>query len=163
MRNHLITLILAAGFIPGCSGLKTYSSDLDNNLRISSETESGSMFSSVNAELDIHRIKPDCSTEYAGTVELDGPPVDVGIPTGRSSYLVFVFESSGFLSSTSGSTSYDTLLRPRRGYQYDIKVSYKENLYNVVINEIAPGGKKRRELESKELAACRPISPAAKK
>ena len=153
-RCALLAVLL--GPITACSGLKTYHSELDRNLQITSETDSGSMFSSVRAAVDIHAVNPDCSTKYAGTVQLDEQPADIGIPTGRSSYLVFVFEKSGFFSAET-STSYDTLIRPRRGYRYIAEVSYQENLYNVIINEIDPGNSKRRELEARGMRACRPV------
>lgn len=155
-RAFLIIFAFMAWFLTGCSGLKTYSSDLDENLRIETVTDSGSVFSSVEAAVDIHTVKPDCSTEYAGTVQLDDASKDVGIPAGRSSYLVFVFERSGMFSAESTIT-YNTLIRPRAGYRYNAEVSYKEDIYNVVINELVPGNKKSRELESRNMSACRPV------
>lgn len=155
-RVYLIIFLLMTGFLTGCSGLKTYSSDLDENLRIMTETDSGSIFSSVEAAVDIHKVKPDCSTEYAGTVQLDDPSIEVGIPAGRSSYLVFVFERSGIFSADS-SITYNTLIRPRAGYRYKATVSYNEDIYNVVINEVDPGSKKNRELDTKSMSACRPV------
>lgn len=155
-RLYFTLSLFIAGFLTGCSGIKTYTSELDDNLRISTETDSGSVFSNVEAAVDIHRVKPDCSTEYAGTVQLDNPSLDVGIPTGRSSYLVFVFESSGMFSADSTIT-FNTLIRPREGYRYKAQVSYKENIYNVVINEIDPGSKKSRELDTRGMSACRPV------
>ena len=142
--------------LSGCSGLKTYRSDLENNLQITTKTDSGSVFSSVNAAVDIHRVNPDCSTEYAGTVTLGDQPQEIGIPAGRSSYLVFVFEKSGIFSAET-MTTYNTLVRPRAGYQYVAQVSYRENLYNVILNEIDPGSRKRREIEPRGLKACRPV------
>jgi len=153
---YLITLSLMAVFLTGCSGLKTYSNDLDKNLHITTETDSGSVFSNVRAGVDIYKVNPDCTTEYDGTVKLDDPSVDIGIPSGRSSYLVFVFASSGLFSADS-STTYDTLLRPREGYRYDANVSYKEDIYNVAINEVSPVKKKNRELDIKGLSACKPL------
>ncbi|UCB53712.1 MAG: hypothetical protein JSW45_06975 [Thiotrichales bacterium] len=156
--NRLSFTLLAVllGPITACSGLKTYHSELDNNLQITSETDSGSVFSSVRAAVDIHTVNPDCSTEYAGTVQLDEQSKDIGIPAGRSSYLVFVFEKSGIFSAET-STSYNTLIRPRHGYRYIAKVSYQENIYNVIINEVDPGNSKRRELENRGMYACRPV------
>ncbi len=77
---------------------------------------------------------------------------DVGIPTGRSSYLVFVFESSGMFSADS-TTTFNTLIRPREGYRYKAQVSYKEDIYN----EVDPGSKKSRELDTRGMSACRPV------
>ena len=155
-RLNFTIVTFTIWFITGCSGLKTYENDLDNNLQITTQTDSGSIFSNVQAAVDIHKVKPDCSTEYAGTIQLDDSTKDIGIPAGRSSYLVFVFEKSGFFSAET-STTYNTLLRPRNGYQYIAEVSYQENIYNVIINEVDPGKRTSREIDSKGLQACRPV------
>ncbi|MGD2054139.1 MAG: hypothetical protein PVG45_08525 [Gammaproteobacteria bacterium] len=155
-RINFSVLAFTVCFITGCSGLKTYHSDLQNNLHIKTQTESGSLLSSVQAAVDIHKVNPDCSTEYAGTIQLDNSPKEIGLPAGRSSYLVFVFERSGLFSADT-STTYNTLLRPRNGYQYIANVSYEENIYNVIINEIDPGSRKSREVETRGMYACRPV------
>ncbi len=155
-RLNFTVLIFTIWFITGCSGLKTYHSELENNLQITTQTDSGSILSSVQAAVDIHNVNPDCSTVYAGTIQLDDSPKDIGIPAGRSSYLVFVFEKSGIFSAET-STTYDTLIRPRNGYQYIAKVSYQENIYNVIINEVDPGDRTSRELVTKGMYACRPV------
>jgi hypothetical protein len=156
MRLSYTVLLLSVCFISGCSGLKTYHSDLENNLKITTQTDSGSIFSSLQAAVDIHKVNTDCSTEYAGTIQLDDSSKDIGIPAGRSTYLVFVFEKSGFFSAET-STSYNTLIRPRSGYKYIAEVSYQENIYNVIINEVDPGSRKSREIETRGMYACRPV------
>jgi len=155
-RLYFTILTFTIWFITGCSGLKTYHSDLENNLQIMTQTDSGSIFSNLDAAVDIHKVNPDCSTEYTGTIQLDDSSKDIGIPAGRSSYLVFVFEKSGFFSAET-STSYDTLIRPRNGYKYTAEVSYQENIYNVIINEVDPGNRKSREIETRGMYACRPV------
>jgi hypothetical protein len=156
MRLNYTVLLFTIWFITGCSGLKTYHSDLENNLKITTQTDSGSIFSSLQAAVDIHTVNPDCSTEYAGTIQLDDASNDIGIPAGRSSYLVFVFEKSGFFSAET-STTYNTLIRPRSGYKYIAEVSYQENIYNVIINEVDPGSSKSREIETRGMYACQPV------
>jgi hypothetical protein len=155
-RLNYILLLFTVCFITACSGLKTYHSDLENNLQINTQTDSGSIFSSMQAAVDIHKVNPDCSTEYAGTIHLDDSSKVIGIPAGRSSYLVFVFEKSGFFSAET-STTYNTLIRPRNGYQYIAEVSYQENIYNVIINELDPGNRKSREIETRGMYACKPV------
>lgn len=155
-RIKYAVLVLTIWFVTGCSGLKTYHSDLENNLKITTQTDSGSIFSSMQAAVDIHKVNPDCSTEYTGTIQLDDSSNDIGIPAGRSSYLVFVFQKSGLFSAET-STTYNTLIRPRNGYQYIAEVSYQENIYNVIINEIDPGSRTSREIETRGMYACRPV------
>lgn len=154
ITRYIIVLLLAVGILTGCSGIKTYQNTLYKNLHIKTVTDSGSMFSKVRAAVDIYRVDADCKTEYEGTIQLKYPSVDVGVPSNRLSYLVFVFARSGFLSSSSSTITYNTLLKPRVGYNYDIKVTYKDDIYNVVIWETHPSKKKSREIELKDLNAC---------
>jgi hypothetical protein len=147
-------LVLALGLLIGCSGLKPYSNTLAPNLQIRSETKSGSVFSTVRADVGIYRVGPQCQVEYQGTVDLDKPTVAVGIPADRPSYLVFGFSSSSFLGGTRSTVSKETLLRPRPGYSYDIEATYKDDLYNVVIREVHPQSGARRALDLQPLSAC---------
>ena len=151
------------GITAGCSGIKTYPNNLKKNLHVKIEKDSGSFFSSIKTTVDIYKVNKDCSTEYEGTVQLSKPTAEIGIPTGRLSYLAFVFASSGFLSSSSSTTIYETMIRPRTGYSYDAKVTYLDDIYNVEIFEKKPGRKKGRELESKDLSNCKPVKATKKK
>jgi hypothetical protein len=109
----------------------------------------------VSAALHVHGVDASCRSEYQGTVQLDARSVDVGIPSGRPSLLVFTFSRSSFLTGSSSSIRYDTLLTPRAGYTYDISVSYADDLYNVAVREIGPRGSPAREIEPRGLSACR--------
>ena len=150
MNRHVCAALLAAGLLAGCSGIKNYPDTLPKNLRIHATV------SKVQAELHIHRVDPSCQTEYQGTVQLDRPSVEVGIPSGRQSLVAFTFSSSSFLSGSSSSVRYDTLLTPRAGYTYDVKVSYLDDIYNVTIREIDPRGSSGREIARRDPRACKP-------
>jgi hypothetical protein len=141
--------------LAGCSGLKTYPNDLAvKNLSIRTATSSGSMFSSVRAALDVHSVDAACRTQYAGTVELDGASTAVGIPADRASYLVFNFLSSSFLGGDRGRITRAFLIQPRAEQRYEIDVTYRDNLYDVVLRERLPRGDSR-ELPLESLSACR--------
>ena len=155
-RNSLILACLSTTvFLAGCSGLKPYQNTPDHNLHVRTAADSGSWFSSVRVAVDIHRVTLDCKTEYEGTVQLNRPAIDVGIPSNRWNRLVFVFDSSSFLANRSGSITYETLLKPRSGYQYDANVTYRDDMYNVVVRETPPNSSVSREIEHKDLSACR--------
>lgn len=140
--------------LTACSGLQTYPNNLDKNLNVRTQLQSGSAFSKVRASMSIYQVNSKCQIEYEGTVKLDEQRVPVGIPAGRWSYLVFDFSSSGFLSNTSTNTSSRTLLNPRAGKHYDIDVSYLDDIYNVTIRSIASDGT-ASELPLLGLEACR--------
>ncbi len=147
--QHLVGGLLALGLLVGCSGIKTFPNTLDKNLHVQTETDSG-----VRTAVDIYRVNADCHTEYEGTVQLRESNVEIGIPAGRASYLVFVFANSSFFG-TSGKISYNTLLTPRSGRHYKIKVRYKDDIYNVTIQEMKRGKVSVREMERRELGACK--------
>ncbi len=154
VKWHLVGLLVVTGLLVGCSGKYTYPDTLAKNLHIQTETESGSIFSSVRAALGVYQVDDQCKIEYQGTVDLYGRPVSVGIPSGRPSYLVFEFASSSFLANSRRSISYETLLLPVAGRDYDIKVSYMDDIYNVEIRESRPGDAVVRNIERKDLRAC---------
>ena len=151
-------LLLPACFLAGCTGLKSYPGTPDNNLHVRTTTDSGSWFSNVRVAVDIHGVGPDCSTSYEGTVQLNQSTIDVGISPNRWTQLVFVFASSSFLAGRSGMINYDTMLKPRAGYHYQITVSYKNDLYHVAIRETQPNGSTGLEIERQPLSTCRSTS-----
>lgn len=146
--------LLGASFLVGCSGIKTYPDALPKNLHIRTEASSGSAFARMRVAIHIHQVDANCRTEYQGTVQLNEPSVQIGIPPDRLSYLVFSFSSSTFLGGSSSSTSYDTLLRPRAGHAYDAKARYADGIYRVEIRESDPRRSVGREIERRGLDEC---------
>ncbi len=146
--------LLGAGFLAGCSGIKTYPDTSPRNLFVKTEARSGSAFGSVRVSVHIHQVDASCRTEYLGTVQLNEPAVAIGIPPDRPSYLVFNFYSSSFLGASTGSINYETLLRPRAGYTYDATARYADGIYFVVIRESGARGSTGREVSQRALSAC---------
>ena len=109
--------------------------------------------SSARAALGVHGVDAQCRTEYLGTVALDKPSADIGLPAERWSYLVFYFATSSFLGGRRTNTTFETLLKPRAGYRYEASVSYRDDIYNVVIREQSPRGA-WREVAMRDLASC---------
>ncbi len=136
-------------FLSGCSGVKTYSSDLPKNLRIRTYVDTGSAMRSTVAEFDVHHVDRDCSLQHQGRVYLDQPSVEVGIPTDRLVYLDFIFASKTVLSSQISGTRHGILLTPRAGHDYNAKVTYDRGIYDVVLRENG------RAVPRKTLSDCR--------
>jgi len=151
MNQRICAVLLAASLFASCSGIKTYPDTLPKNMHVRTETSSN-----VRAALHIHRVDPNCLTEYQGTVQLDKRSVEVGIPAGRMSLVAFTFASSPFLTGSSRSVRSDTLLTARPGYTYDVRVSYLDDMYNVAIREIDPRRSSGREIERRSLGTCVP-------
>jgi len=151
-----VLLALAMGSTAGCSGVKTYPNTLDKNLQIRSETVSGSPLFRVRTALSVYRVDERCELEFEGVVNIDQPAVSVGIPAGRWSYLDFTFSNPSLADGSSNSVSRKTMFQPRAGYRYDIAVTYRKDLYHVAIREIALRGGAGREVEFRDIRACRP-------
>jgi hypothetical protein len=154
-------LALAMSLSAGCSGVKTYPDTHDKNLQIRSETVAGSPLFRLRTELGVYRVDERCELEFEGVVKIEQPTVSLGVPTDRWSYLVFTFSDSSFLSGTSSSINRETLFRARAGYRYDIAVSYKKDIYHVAIREIPQRGGAGREVNFRDIRACRPPWRAA--
>ena len=135
MLGRVVVFILLAVMIAGCSGLRPYVSNYEKNLYISTRTQASGFLASVDAAVDIYSVNADCSKLYQGTVDLRKSSVAVGLLPNTLSYLSFTFASSAFLANSHGTMSYDTALVPRDGYDYDVAVSYIDNIYNVTIRE----------------------------
>ena len=136
-----ITLIVAlSSLLVACSGLKTYRSDYQKNLFIATDTETRGWFSGVDASLDIYQMQGDCDVDYQGTVILRDSLVEVGVPAEQAAYLVFRFERSEFLSNTQSAIGYNAALYSVDGFVYDVNVTYRDNIYNVEVQERERGG-----------------------
>jgi hypothetical protein len=151
MRAALAALVVLFG---GCSSLKPYPSVAPENVVVKSALESGSILSSMRGSVHIHELDASCHSSYVGTVKLDRPSVALGLPAERASYLVFAFDGSSFLGGTTSSTSSGTVLKPRPGYRYEFAVTYKDNIYNVVLRESDPRRGASREVPRQELRGC---------
>jgi hypothetical protein len=156
MKCGLGAVLLAAGLLAGCSGMKTYLDTAPKNLLIRTETTSGSILSKVRAAVHIHRVNTNCRTEYQGTVELGERSVHLGLPVDRVSLVAFVFNTSATFGGSSGSVRVEHLLTPRAGYTYQANVSYADSIYNVVLREIDPRRSSSRELDRKSAQGCMP-------
>ena len=157
MGQYVAGVLVAAVILAGCSGLRPYPNNLEKNLVIRTEADSGSIFSKVSAAVDIFSVTADCQTEYLGTVDLKGPSVKVGIPPDQLSYMVFVFSNSSFLGSSQSTISHETLLEARRGHNYDISVNYIDDIYNVAINEKDPRNPDGRKIAVRDISACKAL------
>jgi hypothetical protein len=140
--------LVAAGLLAGCGGAVRYADPGGGNLVIRAQ------LSDARAVLGVHAVDAQCKPVYEGTVELEPGVTRVGIPPGRLSYLVFEFATSSFWAGRRGSITQETLLRPQPGAVYDVRVSYKDDLYEVAIRETPPRGRPR-DIELAGLGACR--------
>jgi len=148
MRTMLCLSVFATALlVSGCSGLRHYPNTLKKNLIVKTNVDDG-----VRVSMHVYKVDANCKTGYEGTVFIRSKK-EVGIPSGKPSYLVFKFERSSFLSGRS-STTYKTLLRPKKGKLYKAKAVYKDDLYDVEIIETGSGKSRGRVVEQRPFDAC---------
>ena len=133
----LLTLSVAA-----CGSAKHYADLPEKNLQVRIAA------TGARVVMGVHALDSKCAADYEGVVALDRPLVEVGLPPGRPSLLVFEFYSSSLLSGSS-STKKEARLVPRPGYRYEARVSYKDALYDVELREVDPRGGAGRELDTR--------------
>lgn len=146
----VLFVMLAAMILSACSGIKTYPEMPNKNVHIQTK-----LTGRVSADMSIHSVDVKCETKYLGTVDLDEATKIIGITPNQLTYLYVVFERSGFLGASAGSTSYSTLFRPRSGNEYRIDLRYKDDIYNVDLFETLPGKKTGKELEQRSFDECK--------
>jgi len=133
----------------GCAGPTPYRDDIaPKNVNVRTATASD-----VRAVVGVHSVDAQCRAQYLGVVALDKPSIAIGIPPERWSYLLFQFSTSSLLGSSRSAVSKGTLLKPRAGYRYEVDVSYRDDIYNVVVREKTPRGRDR-EIPLLELDSC---------
>ena len=157
MKFFYVFSMMAIFLLSGCSNIKPYTNDMRKNLTVNTSTDSGSFFSSVNAYIDIYSVDSNCKGSYVGTVNLNKDSREVGIKENAVSLLSFRFTSSTFMGGTSSSTNYNTLLKPRRGYQYLATASYADDIYYVEVREKKSAADKGKELQQRELNECQKL------
>jgi len=145
--RKLLSIVTAMVVTAGCSGIKTYLNDAPKNLHARVQTEG------ARASLHVHEVTGRCATRYAGSVALDRPTVEVGLPAGRPALLIVAFDTSSFLGGAR-STTVETVLEPRAGFDYELSVRYKEAIYDVAFREVDRRKGVSRELARQALSGC---------
>ena len=133
-----VAVVLALALAAGCEATRYYSGPSEKNLKVQAS------LSGTRAVMGVHRLEG-CTVQYEGVVDLDRPVVEVGLPPGRPTVLVFEFYASGLLLGNT-SMKKEAMLQPRPGHRYEARVNYKDSLYDVQIWEYDPRGA-RRELD----------------
>lgn len=153
MLRLLIGMLLAAVLAAGCSSTKTYRNSGEKNMLVRVKNEGGGFFSSTRPNLHVFSVNAACQTEYLGTVELDAPSVEVGLPVGQTVLIEFVFAKST-LGGTNAATAVEMMATPRKGTRYEFDVAYLRNGYSATGVEFTPGQAKGRDMEYRRLRDC---------
>jgi hypothetical protein len=142
VAGALLALALAA-----CGSSQRYADLPEKNLQVHTSA------TGARVVMGVHSLDAKCAAGYEGVVALDRPLVEVGLPPGRQSLLVFEFYSSSLLSGSS-STKKEARIVPRAGYRYEARVNYRDAMYDVELREVDPRSGSGRELDIRR--RCQP-------
>ena len=156
MRLQSISTVILLGVLifQGCSGLKPYPHQATKNITITTKVDSGSFFSSVNAQVDFYTLDAQCEKTYMGTLSLDKDLISSGIKSDQRMELSFIFSNSSFLGSSNSSMRFPVYIKAQKDHHYDFVVSYENSIYNVVLYETNTKTKKRHELDTQDSLKC---------
>jgi len=136
MARALPAAILALCLLAGCCDKHPYEGAAYKNLQVRAVSSSGSV------ALDVYSLDAKCSATYEGYVVLDRPVVEVGLPAGRPSLLVFEFHNPKVANKK------ELQVAPRATYRYEIRATLKEAIYDIELREIDPRSGADRELDT---------------
>lgn len=148
-RTLRVLCLSVAALLGACSGITPYRSATEKNFYIRAAMQN------ARASIDVYRVDSSCHAQYEGTVVLDTPRAEIGIPPDRLSLLVFNFTTSSWLGGNRRTMAREALFRPRTGRRYQIDLSYRNDIYDIVAREGEPGKRAGRELDLKSLDTCR--------
>jgi hypothetical protein len=152
--------LIGCTLLAGCSNLKTYQGSGEKNMLVRVKNEGGGLFSSTRPDVNIFSVDAACQAKYLGTVDLDAPKVEIGLPVGQTVLIEFVFQKST-LGSQHALTAVEIMATPRKGTRYEFDVSYLRSGYTATGVEFQPGQTKGREMEYQRLRDCVPAKKKA--
>lgn len=140
----LLLVIFTSGYLSSCAPVKYNSSKHKHNIHINTESGPKKYFSKLTFALDIYRLDSSCKKYYLGRVTLKDTQSSLGLPVNSNRYLVFRFFSISYLKSSKRETSSTAIIKARPSHHYYITMTYKENIYNVEIQQSKGKNSKRR-------------------
>lgn len=144
-----------------CSGLKTYPNTLETNARIHVRADGGTLLSRIGIELDLYAVDAGCGSKYLGTLELDEPTIELGLPLDQKVRLAYVFSRDAILG-TSGTTVIEMMVTPRRGERYEFDVAYLKEGYTATGRLFPAGETQGKGIEHSRLRDCTPAKQPVK-
>ena len=153
MMARLTIAAFALALLAGCSGMKTYPNTLEKNLTVHTKARSESLFPRLRVDIDIFDVVGDCRVEYRGSLKLDQPSIEIGLPVNKPIYLSIVFTRNSIGSRST--LTHETVLTPRTQHYYSDEVSHLDGMYQVIFRERgATRNSPARVLPRKPLTNC---------
>jgi len=163
MKTKIIICFIALGLLAGCgANRKPYDNSLDKNVTINlvqGEDSKGGFFdsklgffASVDIVAGVNDLDDRCRTKYKGYVDLEPGDTKIGLKPDQLTYLMVEVTKSA--SGGSSSFSEGTLIKPKKGYKYELHMNYSDGMSDLKLYEIRKS--KKTKMKMFPLAACKP-------
>lgn len=147
--SNFIKVLLVSLLLSGCSNIKPYQSSSNKNLLVKSNTDE-----EVKAAIDIYHIDKSCKYAYKGTVSLNKGKNKIGLRPNTLNYLVVSFTTSSFWASSTSSMSQDMTIKPDKKHNYNLNLSYIDNIYNIELSRTHMKSRKTVALDINTANTC---------
>lgn len=147
---------MLSGLLLGCAGASKeyYINNIHWNVTIKLTTDiPEGFFYKSDIVAGVNDVNPDCSVDYKGMIELKPGENTLGLQPGKLTYLAVEIMQKNSLASSTSTMMRGTMLKPVAGRQYEIIVSYMDNMFDFRVFET---GSKRRQLELMPMGMCKP-------
>jgi len=127
--KHAAALLALAALAAGCDSTRYYSGAREKNVEVRAS------FEGSPAVLSVYRLDSACTAQYEGVIDLDKPVIELGLPTGRPTLLVFELAAKDLLLGNK-SIKKEAPIRPQPGYRYEAVATYRGSALEVTLREI---------------------------
>ena len=162
MRITIIICLASFTLLAACSSRTPYKNIQDKNLTVNlvqGEDSRGGFFdpslgffSSVDIVAGINDLNPKCETAYKGYIDLKPGNNELGLKPEQLTYLMVEVVKS----ASGGATSFSrgTLIKPKKGKQYELDVNYVDSMFDMKLYEVRKS--KRKKINITPLNTCKP-------
>lgn len=149
VRNALLSIFVFS-LLVGCSNLRTYSDQSTSNVNVSLDKKSDA---GVEGRVDVYLLDKKCQGPYQGSRWFDKNAKSIGIKENRQTLLSFKFLLSDWLKGKHSITT-DAIIKARKGYRYEAKLSYIDSAYEMFLYEINRRTGKRKPINIVGVQGC---------
>ena len=148
---QFMPIALAALFLIGCSAVRPFHEAPERNLHVRVKLKDDD--AKIRADLDLFAKVDKCNDSYIGSVELNKPVMDIGLPIGKELHLTYSVTRNSF-SGGRRTLNFLSSLTPRPGYEYYADLSWVDGMYNLEVFESQGRGKGKHRIALNPAQGC---------
>ena len=153
MFTRFIFIAVLSSLLWGCSSAPIkYQNAGEQNLTINLRLDKrGGIFTKIKVVSGVNDLDSNCEPHYKGMVELTPGKNEIGLKPGVLTFIQVDVAHNG--TGINSVTNRGTMLKPESGKNYQIDISYIDNMYDFTLYEVL--GTQRKQLKLMPLSNCR--------